>query len=146
MKRALAYGSGATAASLFYMVWFLAQLPHDEGDLGLRIGFALFVWLVQGFCLALVLLIVPWILAEKLYPRWRWAGWVYFASIGALFTFAISCATASLSPKPLFIEDQTFLEGARLAAVREGVCFGLAGMIHGFIYWFIGRRGLPSCR
>jgi hypothetical protein len=142
MNGALAYGSGAAAASLFYILWFVIQIPHQGVGLGFRIGLALFFWLVQGFCLALVLLSAPWIMAVKLYPRWRWPGWVYFASIGAIFTFAISCATASLSPKPLFIEDQTFFEGARIAAERQGLCFGLAGMVHGITYWFIGQRGL----
>jgi hypothetical protein len=142
MNRIAAYGLGAVSASVFYVIWFaiFIQMDSPKVTLGFDIGFALFFWLFEGFCLAVILMSVPWIFAVRLYPRWPWAGWVYFVSIGALLTFAIACATSSLSPKPLFIEDQTFFEGALIAAERQGICFGLAGIIHGFTYWFVGEK------
>ncbi len=142
MNRTIGYGFGAAGASLFYVVWLVTTTP-PEIDAGLRIRWALFFWLINGFCLTLVLMGALWILAVRLYPRWRWVGWVYYVSIGTVLMLVIGCATASLSPKPTF-EDQTFLEGVRAVAESQGICLGLAGMIHGFVYWFVCEKRLCS--
>ena len=87
------------------------------------------------------------------YRSLRISGPLYFAGIGALLTFVIGCATTSLSPKPLFIEDQAFFEGAIIAAEREGIILLLGGATFGFIYWFLrysdalkafGKRKAPA--
>lgn len=58
----------------------------------------------------------------------------------------IGCAASSLSPKPLFIEDQTFLEGVLIALERQGFCLALAGTIIGIGYWFFAERCLTDKR
>lgn len=145
MNRMAAYALGAAIASLVYIAWTAVDIP-PPASLGFRLGFALFFWLVDGFSLTLLLVGIPWILAVRLYQgSWR-AGWAYFAVIGAALTFAIGCAAASLSPKPLFIEDQTFFEGARIAAERQGVCITVAGILHGLTYWRLGEKGRSNVR
>jgi hypothetical protein len=52
----------------------------------------------------------------------------------------VGCAASSVSPKPLFIEDQTFLEGVFIALERQGVCLALAGAIIGAGYWFLAEK------
>jgi hypothetical protein len=139
MNRIAAYALGTAIASLVYIAWTAVDfLP--PGGLGFRLGLALFFWLVEGFSVTLLLVGIPWILVVRLYRgSWR-AGWAYFAVIGAVLTFAIGCAATSLSPKPLFIEDQTFFEGARIAAEREGLCFTVAGILLGFTYWLFAEK------
>ena len=44
------------------------------------------------------------------------------------------------------MEDQTFFEGARIAAERQGVCFAVAGILHGLTYWFLAEKGRSSVR
>lgn len=138
--RGLAYAAGAASASLFYVVWLVIEMRGPGIGLGFRIGLALFFWLVNGFAAALILMAVPWLLPVRMYVRVGWRAWIYFACAGAVLTFTIGCATASLSPKPMWIEDQTFLEGALIAANRQGLCLTLAGSIHGFVYWFIAEK------
>jgi hypothetical protein len=46
-------------------------------------------------------------------------------------------------PKPFWIEDQTFLEGAMVAVERQGVCLLLSGIAVGACYWWLERR-VPS--
>jgi hypothetical protein len=58
--------------------------------------------------------------------------------VGAPLLFVIGCAAASISPKPLWIEDQTFLEGALIAVVRQGLSF--SGVVFGASYWFLSER------
>ncbi len=93
---------------------------------------------------ALGLMIVPWLLAVRGYRRIKLPGWIYYSSIGAVGTVVIGCATSSLAPKPLFIEDQTFIEGAIMAAERQGVCMLLAGLLFGLTYWFLSGRHQPA--
>jgi hypothetical protein len=145
MNRMAAYALGAAIASLVYIAWTAVDIPPPAG-LAFRLGFALFFWLVEGFSLTLLLVGIPWILAVRLSQgSWR-AGWAYFAVIGAALTFAIGCPAASLSPKPLFIEDQTFFEGARIAAERQGVCITVAGVLHGLTYWLLAEKGRSRVR
>jgi hypothetical protein len=44
----------------------------------------------------------------------------------------------------LVIEDQTFVEGAMIAAEREGLCMLLAGVFFGLTYWFLSGRRRPA--
>ena len=99
------------------------------------------IFFLDGFLQALLLLILPWTAAVWLSRKFRWSAKLYFPAAGALLLFVIGCAAASISPKPLFIEDQTFLEGALIAAQRQGLCFLFSGAVFGAAYWFISERG-----
>jgi hypothetical protein len=93
-----------------------------------------------GFVPALGLMIAPWLLVVRGYRQVQLPGWIYFSAVGAVSTVVVGCVTASLAPKPLFIEDQTFLEGAIVAAERQGVCMLLAGLLFGLTYWILSER------
>lgn len=93
-----------------------------------------------GFVFVFLPLILPWAVAVKVFPRDRRSGKVYFPLVGAVLTFLIGCAVASLMPKPFFVEDQTFFQGIVIAAEREGICFALAGLTFGASYWFLCER------
>jgi hypothetical protein len=110
---------------------------------GFRLSFAAFFWLTEGFALTLFLMIAPWSLAVSAYGKFRRFGRFYFPAVGALIVFTLGCATASISWKPLFVEDQTFLEGAVMAAQRQGLGFILAGIAFGASYWLFGERKIP---
>src|ERR1700727_3528425 len=60
----------------------------------------------------------------------------------AALIFLVGCAMSSLAPKPLFIEDQTFFEGFRIAVERQGLVFLLAGAGFGCLYWLVSERAL----
>jgi hypothetical protein len=67
---------------------------------------------------------------------------LYFSTMGAALIFLVGCAMSSLAPKPLFIEDQTFFEGFRIAVERQGLVFVLAGAVFGCLYWLVSERTL----
>jgi Catalase len=73
-------------------------------------------------------------------PKTQWDGRIYFPAVGGLLVFTLGCAAASISPKPLFIEDQTFLEGAVITAQRQGPCLLISGIAFGACYWWLERR------
>jgi hypothetical protein len=136
---------------MFYIAWFLlvlAPLAPTAGQTSLlfKVGLASFFWLFGGFGPALALMSLPWIMAVRAYRRQQWSGPIYFAAAGAFGTFIIGCAAASLSPKPLFVEDQTFFEGVLIAAERQGICLLLAGIIFGFAYWLLSERKILAAR
>jgi hypothetical protein len=137
------YAAGATLASLIFVGWFMWSEPSPHGaplSFGFRIGFAAIWWLTEGFALTLILMIAPWGLAVSAYGKFRRFGAFYFAAVGALLVFTLGCATTVISWKPLFIEEQTFLEGAVMAAQRQGLGFLLAGIAFGVSYWLFGER------
>jgi hypothetical protein len=140
---------GATVASLIYVLWdalvFMKsepQTPHV--GLGFRLLLALFFWIAMGFAPALLVMIAPWSLAVAACWKLRWSGQLYFPAVGAVMVFVLGCTTASLAPKPLFVEDQTFLQGATIAAERQGITFLLAGLAFGVCYWFFGERQISA--
>ena len=137
---------GAILASLIYLGWL--QLSFVQGtaptSFRFRLFFALFFWLTDGFALTLFLMIAPWSLAVSAYRKLRGFGGIYFPVLGAFIVFTFGCVTASISPKPFFVEDQTFLQGALIAATRQGLCFLLAGIAFGASYWFFGERHVPT--
>jgi len=67
-------------------------------------------------------------------------GRMYFPLVGAATTLVIGCGTSSLSPKPLFIEDQTFFEGFKIAVQRQGICLLLTGFVFGMTFWLVSER------
>jgi hypothetical protein len=134
----------AILASLIYLVWLTVLITFREwGNLpGLIfvLGFALFFLFAGGFALALLLMIVPWAIAVWAQFKMRWDGRIYFPVVGAVLVFTLGCTTASLLPKPLWIEDQTFLEGAVITAERQGVCLLLCGVAFGACYCWLERQ------
>lgn len=138
----IGYLASFLSASLFYLVWFSVETRTPGSNVGVlfEIGLAIFFWLFAGMAAALVFIAVPWCLAVMLHDRIKCAGLVYFSCIGAALTIVIACATSSLAPKPLFIEDQTFLQGFIIAIQRQGICFLLSGLLFGATFWFVSER------
>ena len=140
---------GATAASLIYVVWdalvFMRSEPQTpQVGMGFRFLFALFFWVAGGFAPTLLVMIVPWSLAVSAYRKLQCSGQLYFPGVGAFMVFVLGCTSASLAPKPLFVEDQTFLQGATIAAERQGIAFLLAGLAFEACYWFFGEQQIPA--
>ncbi|HEY1204705.1 MAG: hypothetical protein ABSH46_15365 [Bryobacteraceae bacterium] len=140
-NRLVGYLASVASASVFYLVWFVVRLeltrPHGRVSVLFDIGFAIFFWLFGGMGAALVLMALPWYLAVRGYGRLQCFGLTYFSLIGAATALVIGCGTSSLSPKPLWIEDQTFLEGFVIAAERQGVCLLLTGLVFGITFWLV---------
>jgi hypothetical protein len=125
-NRLVGYLASVVSASLFYMVSFVIAdelfVPYgkDTGAL-FKISLALTFFLVYGPCAAFVLMVLPWYLALLWHDRLRF-GLMYFSMVGTVTTLAVCCATSSLAPKMLFVEDQTFLQGFMVAVERQGIC------------------------
>src|SRR5690348_12849569 len=139
MIRVAGYGLSAIAAWGFYGSWIAVEVP-GPGSLSSRLVAALILCLFGGFSAALVLMSFPWILAVWIHRSVRRSRATYFTFVGALLMVFVGCAASSLSPKPLFVEDQTFLEGVLIAFERQGVCLALAGTIVGLGYWFLAEK------
>ena len=145
VNRMVGYLASVTSASLFYVVWFVVSFEQNRTPDGhvtvlFKIGLALFFWFFEGMCAAFVLMAFPWYLAVVWHDRVQRFGLMYFSLIGAAITIAVGCGTSSLSPKPLFIEDQTFLEGFMIAVQRQGICLLLTGFVFGLTFWLVSER------
>jgi hypothetical protein len=144
-RQVIGYLFGAVLALLFYLGWFLIivepSIPSAEAtSIQFRLGTALF-FSIFGFGPALILISLLWTVVVKIFRRLHWSGPIYFVVVGAFLTLAIGSGVSSLSPKPLFVEDQTFIEGIVIAIERQGISLFFAGIILGFTYWFLGERG-----
>jgi hypothetical protein len=144
-NRLVGYLASVTSASLFYVVWFVVSVEQNRtpgGDVTVlfKIGIAVFFWLFGGMGAAFVLMAFPWYLTVVWHDRLKRFGLIYFSLIGAATTIVIGCGTSSLSPKPLFIEDQTFLEGFTIAIQRQGICLLLTGLVFGLTFWLVSER------
>ena len=145
VNRMVGYLASVTSASLFYVAWFVFSFEQNRTPDGhvtvlFKIGLALFFWFFEGMCAAFVLMVFPWYLAVVWHDRGQRFGLMYFSLIGAAITIAVGCGTSSLSPKPLFIEDQTFLEGFMIAVQRQGICLLLTGFVFGLTFWLVSER------
>jgi hypothetical protein len=140
--RLVGYLASFSSASVFYLVWLAVQSRTSASHVTVlfQIGFALFFWLFGGVAAALILMAFPWYLAVIWHDRPQRSGLMYFSFIGSATTTVIGCATSSLAPKPLFIEDQTFLEGFMIAIQRQGVCLMFTGLVFGLTFWFVSER------
>jgi hypothetical protein len=138
----LAYTVSAIVASMIYVGWLAISVAFETPDASLTFGFlfASFFWLANGFALTLFLMIIPWTIAVLAYRKLLWSSRIYFPGVGAIIVILLGCATASISPKPLWIEDQTFIQGAVIAAERQGICLLLAGVAFGTCYWWLAER------
>lgn len=143
-RRVAGYAVSAMLASFIYVVWLTVSVTFGgvgttHPGLIFGFGFALVFLFVGGFAPALLLIIVPWAIAVWAHLKTRRDGRIYFPGVGALLVFALGCTTASILPRPFWIEDQTFLEGAVIAAERQGVCLLLSGIAFGACYWWLER-------
>jgi hypothetical protein len=132
------YLSGALLSTIVYVLWVAASGPSV--DFLFRLGFAAFFWIADGFGLMLLLMIAPWTIAVWAHREVRIPGHIYFPAVGGVLVFILACATSSLAPKPLFVEDQTFLQGALIAAERQGISYLLAGVVFGVCYWWVAKE------
>src|ERR1700722_1069224 len=136
-RRIVGYAVGGIFSSLMYVGWFMESMRSDPAPyasqlgFGFRFLFASFWWLTEGFALTLLLMIVPWSIAVAAYVKFRRYGQFYFPAAGALIVFMLGCGTASISWKPLFIDDQTFLQSAEIGARRRGLGFILSVVFFG---------------
>jgi hypothetical protein len=129
----------AIAACAFYICWFTIQFSLSSPG-NWHISFV--VAFVFSFCLAAALIptALLWIGVAWAYHKTRIPGATYFSCAGAILLVILGCAAFSLSPKPLFIEDQTFFEGLLIAIERQRICLLLAGALMGYGYWLIAER------
>jgi len=127
---------------IFYVTWIAVEV--GAGSFRDRLIAALVLCAIGGFSAALVLMTLPWALVVWLRRAVRLSGPAYFACAGTLLTILVGCAASSLSPKPLFVEDQTFFEGVLIALQRQGVCLAIAGAVIGFAYWFSTEKNLKG--
>lgn len=141
-NRLLGYLASFSIASLFYVVWFAIESRASGGDVSVlfHVGLAIFFWFFEGIAAALVLMALPWYLAVVQHNRLQVSGLIYFSVMGGAATTVLGCVTSSLAPKPLFIEDQTFLQGFMIALERQGICLLLTGLLFGVTFWFVSER------
>ena len=147
-RRIVGYLASIAAATLIYVIWdtcvtHLSVAPPGRPSVMFEIGLGIFFAIFAGFGAAMLLIAPLWILvtlSRNLSGRF---GGLYFSTMGAALTFLVACAMSSLAPKPLFIEDQTFLEGFRIAVERQGIVFLVAGAVFGYVYWLVTERSLP---
>jgi hypothetical protein len=123
-RRVANYAASAILASLIYIIWVAVSITFGGGEtthsgLLFGFGFASVFLFVGGFVLALLLMIVPWAIAVWAQLNPRWDGRIYFPGVGALLVLTLGSTAAAISPKPFWIDDQTFLEGAVIAAQRQ---------------------------
>jgi hypothetical protein len=144
-RRVSQYAASAALASLVFMVW-TAIAAANYGALsnrtGLRfvVGFAIVFWLINGFAAALFLLILPWAIAVWVQVKTRWDARIFFPVAGAVLVFILACVTSALSPKPLFVDEQTFFAGVVITAQRQGFCLAVSGIVFGACYAWLDRR------
>ncbi len=140
-----AYAVSAILASLLYVVWVSVSIAFDKAGTDhpsflFGFGFAFIFLIVAGFGLALLLMVVPWAIVVWARLKARWDGRIYYPALGALLVFTLGCTAAAISPKPLFIDDQTFLQAAVITAQRQGLCLLFSGIAFGACYWWLERR------
>jgi hypothetical protein len=144
-KRIAGYLVGAAAGILIDVIWdacmtHFSVAPSGRPSIIFEIEIAIFFALFAGFGAALLLVAPIWCLVVLLRSWVSRLRAVYFSVTGATLLFLAGCAMSSLAPKPLFIEDQTFLEGFRIAVERQGVAFVFAGAVFGLVYWLVSEK------
>ena len=141
--RLAGYALSCTLAWVFYVGWIAAESPGPR-SLQSSLFAALFFCVFGGFSAALVLMALPWALVVFIFSKVRLPGAAYFPCAGALLMILLGCAISSLSPKPLFIEDQTFFEGALITLERQGVCLCPRGPHHRIRVLVPGRKNVGA--
>jgi hypothetical protein len=149
LVRAIAYLISAVVGWIVYFSCIAARIPGPGSNSDRHLA-ALIFSLVGGFAVALVLTTLAWIFVVWIHLKSRRTGPAYLVGFGALIMILNGCIASSLSWKPLFIEDQTFLEGVLIALKRQGAILAVAGASLGFVYWllaerFIARKNAVTC-
>jgi hypothetical protein len=143
-SRVIGYLASVAIASLFYLVWFVFSGPNEPPaeatSIQFRVVLGLFFLVLYGPGVAFVLMPVPLALGVLGRNRLQRFGLMYYSAAGAATALVVGCATSSLSPKLLIVEDQTFLEGFVIAVQREGVCLLLTGFLFGLTFWLVSER------
>ncbi|WP_348265117.1 hypothetical protein P8935_11380 [Telmatobacter sp. DSM 110680] len=142
--RVAGYALSSAVAAAFYIGWIM--VAGGPGSFETRLIGALILFVFGGFLLALMLMALPWALLVWISSKAQSLTASYFACSGAVSMILLGCAASSASPKPLFVEDQTFWEGFLIALERQGACLALSGMIIGFGYWFLAEKRKNSSR
>ncbi len=138
------FAVAALLSTVLYLGWIIIEVSTPSlASWRDSLPAALLLCIVGGFLAALVLMTVPWIFVILIYRKTRIPGAAYFACAGSLLMVLLGSTASSLSPKPLFIEDQTFVQGVLVAIQRQGVCFLLSGALFGLTYWFLAERSFP---
>ena len=142
-NRLRGYFAAVIAATLSYLVWIAAEdlLINPKQQVNL-LSILLIVMIVELFSILAVAvsMLVPWGLAIWGSTQHSRPGGVHFALAGASAAFILGCVASSLSPKPLFVEDQSFARGLEIAAQREGLGLFFSGLFGGLIYWSVSER------
>jgi hypothetical protein len=139
--RVVGYATSLFAAWIVYF-WFVVAKVPGPGSIRDRFLAASILALIGGFSAALALMAFPWVFVVWIYSKIRLSGPAFFACAGVLLMILIGCVASSLSWKPLFIEDQTFWEGALIALERQGIGLALAGATLGLGYWSLAERSI----
>jgi len=121
-----------------------AENGSDQLSWQFKLGFAATFCIIDGFLGSVLLMALPWMVFAYVKRHFKLPSSVYFPALGAILTVGMASMASSLSPKPLFIEDQTFLEGALIALQRQGICYTLAGLLLGFVYWLVTKPSSKS--
>ena len=138
--RVAGYAVSSAVASVFYIGWIIVEAGGGPGSFQTRLIAALILYMFGGFSAALVLMTLPWAAVVWISRKAQALGPLYFACSGALSMLLVGCVASSASPKPIFVEYQSFWEGALITLKRQGACLALSGMIIGFGYWFLAER------
>lgn len=148
LSRVWAYCVSAILASIIYLVWMTVWMGANSardpeiGHVGWGSVLAVMClyWLVGGFALALVLMAAPWVVAVWFQIGTLWDSRIFFPAVGAFLLFTVGCTASSISWKPPSIDDQTFFQGALIAAERQGLCLAVCGVAFGASYALYERR------
>jgi len=146
-RRLKAYLAAVAASSCV----FAAELTLSELHLGhypSKFGGVDLLFLLQANALLLaatifatsVLMFAPWLAVICIGCKMRWSGPRFFAASGSTSAVTVGCAASFLMPKPLFIEDRTFLKELIIFAERLGPMLFVAGLIGGLTYWLVAER------
>lgn len=143
--RAAGYAISMAVAWLVYIGGIAAEIP-GPGSVAQRLLAASIFSLIGGFAAALALMAPSWILSMWIYLRFRLSGPVFFIVTATILMVILGCISSSLSWKPLFIEDQTFLEGFVIALKRQGMILAAAGAAAGLGYWHLAEKFIKCPR
>ena len=143
--RVAGYALSALLACIFYVCWIATETSFSSpGSVRDQLFAALFFCVIGGFSAALLVMSALWIVVIWALRRIRRSTGAYFAGAGAILMVLVGCMASSLSPKLLFVEDQTFFEGVFIALERQGLCLALSGALLGLGYWFFAEKHCTS--
>lgn len=149
------YLCSAAVASLFYMAWTtvfyrlntttdkMSVFYHTFND---TIGFVFFQWLVGGFLMSMIFLIIPWIVAVKICRRLRMETLLPYTMIALLLSFPLNLLLSMTPFSIVALPYQPFSSRIILALRYQGLCYLIAGLIFGVIYWFLSVRTTQRLR